>query len=163
MRRISLGFVAAALAFTGLTGGISTPADAGGPGEVVVKISKHEDGPFEDFLGKINIPSGVKKTVFFKVKTVSVGTLAIQLNGTENTVDGFRIKWFRGAKNVTDKIGTTDGLHVDIEPGEVKRYEARIRHLASQAESESGFCLELFAEAPTDNDVASIGVNVFCA
>ena len=161
MRRTSLLLVSA-FAVSGLIGVTATTADAGGPGEVVVLISKDKHGPFEEFLGKINIPSGVKKTVYFKVKTVAAGTLAVDLFGDPDSVDGYRIKWFRGAKNVTDKIGSMEGLHVNIDPGEVKRYEARIRHLTSELMS-SGFCFELFAEALSDTDVSNIGVNAVCA
>ena len=156
-------WIVAVVVLGGFFGVTTSPASAGGPGQPDVKISKHEKGPFSDALGQINIPGGVKKKVYFKVKTVAAGTLAIDVTGTGDGMldDDYRIKWFRGSKNVTDKVAGVESHHISIDPGEVKRYEARVRHFDIQPDGIT-FCLQLVAAAPANTDVASIGVNSPC-
>ena len=152
--RTAAGVLAVAL-FT-LTG---TAADAGGP-PPVLKVAK-PGGSFQSDIEEVNIPNGKAKTLTFKVKNTSSSPITAALHGTGDAElqPDYRIRWFRGSKNITDKM--TDEFEVTFAPGTAKTYEAKVKHRDPPVDSLT-FCLELRALGLFPSQFSTVGINSPC-
>jgi L-alanine-DL-glutamate epimerase-like enolase superfamily enzyme len=145
----------------GLVAIVADPVSAGGPAPTL-KVAKHADGPYSSDIDQVNIPLGEAKSLHFKVKNENSTTVNAQLEGSSaEMLVVYRVKWFRGDKNITEKITSADGINVSLDPGTVKRYRARVKHREIKPNHQS-FCLQLRATGTFPNQSSSVGINGIC-
>jgi hypothetical protein len=137
------------------------PAAALGHGEAdfTVKAAKHKDGPYTDQLQSVNVAPEAKKSLYWRVKNLSVTTLPMEFNdaATENpNPEGFRITWFKGKKNITQDVKGA-GYEFNLKAGKKKTFEAVVKAKVSP----QPFCLggQAITTAPLDSAGAYFAVN----
>jgi len=157
MKRVLALFTLVATALAGVIA--ADPAEAGPPSPTL-KVARKASGPYQPNISSVNVPTGKTKSLYFKVKNSNESTLNFNLEGTEDAdVNAFyRLKWFRGAKNITEKM--TAGFALQLEGGKQKEYRARIKHLPTAGNLE--WCVELLASDGAPATVSSAGINGNC-
>ena len=126
--RISLAVTALLVAVPMLT---ADQASAGSElADPVIKVSRHPDGPFRGSVGA-TIPVGSQKSFFFRIRNSSDDSGFVTLHGDENE-DGFRYRFFRGSKNVTEPVqaGT---YQLTLQAERAKLIRMKVKHQSMPA------------------------------
>jgi hypothetical protein len=123
-RRLTLAIAAAAIAAAA-----SLPSSAAaGVAAPVLKVAKHKDGPYREFES-LNAPVGKSKTLYWKAKSVAKVTLTgLRLSDAITSYpESLRVKWFRGRKEITDKVQDGLGYSFKLRPGESQLFKQKIK------------------------------------
>jgi hypothetical protein len=154
--RLALG-----LATCGVLALTAVPALGGDP-PFRVKASKHEDGPYLHTIQSVNVPIGDMKTLYWKVKHVSGGSLEMRFTDALTEFpnpEGLKIRWFKGPKEITEEVKGS-GYEFTLPNGSRKLFRAKVRAV----EDSDGACVVGQADRiePPFSDNVGFAVNGPC-
>lgn len=154
--RLALG-----LACCGSLALTAMPSFAGDP-FFEVRASKHRDGPYLETMQDVNVPIGDAKSLYWKVKHITGGTLEMRftdaLTETPNP-EGLEIRWFRGTKEITTEVKGS-GYEFKLPKDSRKLFRARVKAVGPS----DGACVVGQADRidPPFSDNAGFAVNGPC-
>lgn len=139
----------------------AVPALAGAP-PFEVKASKHKDGPYFETTRSVNVPIGDTKSLYWKVKHISGGSLEMRFTDalTESpNPEGLKIRWFKGTKEITTEVKGS-GFEFTLPNGWRKLFRARVRAVGAS----DGACVVGQADRiePSFSDNVGFAVNGPC-
>ena len=159
-RRISL--LAGALIV--LAGVLASPATALDP-LYTVQVAKQKSGDYDRY-DTVTLDVGDKRTLYWKVANKTEEDYKVDFNdaATENpNPAGFKVKWFRGDKEITDEVKNGNGYRFKLLEGEKEFFHATIKRTDEM--SDENVCLGgqgAMAPEPYYAETAYFGVNGEC-
>jgi hypothetical protein len=154
--------VGAVLAFISVALITADAAGAGGGQPPTLRVAKKPEGPYANAWQDVNLPPGEAKNFYFKVKNKTSSNIDTELSGTGDDLPDFKVRWFRGNNDITDDVVQPGAIDVTLDPGEVRRYRARVKHRDVQPD-QATYCLVLFADGMFATRVAIVGIEAHCA
>ena len=159
-----MGLLRKALVFVCLAGLVLTagPALAGPP--LDVKVSKHEDGPYGEVGGNVDVPIGDTKSLWWKVKQLAGGAQEMRFTDAltpSPNPEGLKIRWFtQGGKDITGDVKNA-GYEFTLPNNSRKFFRARVKAVGPS----SGACVVGQADViePPHSDTGGFAVNGPCA
>lgn len=134
---------------------LATTANSRGTG-FDLKVSKHEDGPFRE-LARLSVNGNQTRSATWLAKSKSDNDQGMRLFSAADD-RGYRIKWFRGDKNITEEVEDSPGYKLTLKGRtsklftvEVKRGEAALQNTCVEA--------SLADQSLVFSDLAVVGVN----